>query len=195
MKSLIVVFLVFSMMASVALARGGYSSGGRGGFSSSRSSGISRSYSAPRSVNRPSVTRSITTTTTRTRSGGYGGYGYHPMAMGGFGMGYGYSNGMMTGLILGNMMHPTGTTVYTGGGYGGQALLYPDGRVVDQSGYQVGNYNNGQFVAQQGGMVAQPVPSDAQPVPVTVEPAYTAGEIIGGVFIVILIISIIGVLI
>ncbi len=72
-------------------------------------------------------------------------------------MGYGYSNGLIEGMIIGNLMHPTGTTLYNGGGYGGQAVLYPDGRVVNQQGYEVGTYNggvfnpvqNGQFVAQQ----------------------------------------------
>jgi hypothetical protein len=61
-------------------------------------------------------------------------------------------------------MHPQGTTVYSGGGYAGNALLYPDGRVVDQNGYQVGTYQNGAFSAvQNGGMVAQAVPSDFRP--------------------------------
>jgi hypothetical protein len=80
---------------------------------------------------------------------------------GGMGMGYGYSNGLLTGLIIGNMMHPHNTVVYTGGGYSGNALLYPDGRVVNQQGYQVGVYQNGQFTAMNGGMVAQPAPADA----------------------------------
>ena len=91
---------------------------------------------------------------------------------------------MMTGLILGNMMHPQGTVVYSGGGYsGGSALLYPDGRVVDQNGYQVGTYTNGQFTSAHGGMVAQPAPSDfqppAQPVPVVIDSSPSGWEIVG----------------
>ena len=160
----LILLLAFCLIASDSLARGSFSSGGgRGSFSSGRSySSPSRSYSAP------SRSTTITRNTTMSRSYGGGGYcggyeyGYHPMMMGGFGMGYGYSNGLMTGLILGDLMHPQGTTVYTGGGYSGQALLYPDGKVVDQNGYQVGIYQNGQFTAQQGGMVAQPAPADAR---------------------------------
>jgi hypothetical protein len=81
---------------------------------------------------------------------------------GGFGMGYGYTNGLLTGMIIANMMHPHNTIMYTGGGmYNNNALLYPDGRVVNQQGYQVGTYQNGQFNAVNGGMVAQAVPADA----------------------------------
>lgn len=82
---------------------------------------------------------------------------------GGFGMGYGYSNGLLTGMIIANMMHPQGTAMYAGpGSYGNNALLYPDGRVVNQQGYLVGNYQNGQFSAvSDGSMVAQAVPQDA----------------------------------
>ena len=109
----------------------------------------------------------------------------------GFGMGYGYSNGILTGLIIGNMMHPQGTTVYTGGGYnGGSALLYPDGRVVDQNGYQVGTYVNGQFTAQAGGMVAQPPPppvEQAGPPPQPVTIGFSATQIVCGIIVVILV--------
>lgn len=78
-------------------------------------------------------------------------------------MGYGYSNGMITGLIIGNMMHPQGTVIYNGGGIGGQALLYPNGAVVDSTGHEVGTYINGQFAPiQNGAMMAQTVPGDAQ---------------------------------
>lgn len=79
------------------------------------------------------------------------------------GTGYGYSNGLVTGMILGNMMHPTNTVVYAGGGaHNNNALLYPDGRVVNQNGQQIGTYQNGQFTEMQNGpIVAQPVPQDA----------------------------------
>ena len=200
----------FSLAAILSLAmvadghaRGGFSSGGgRGGFCSSRSFSSGRSFSAPSrsySAPRPAPSRTTTTTTaTRRSGGGYGGYGGgyygHPMMYGGMGMGYGYSNGMLTGLIIGNMMHPQGTVVYNGGGYDGQALLYPDGRVVNQQGYQVGNYANGQFTAQAGGMVAQPAPFDAsppQPVPVVVEqPGPSVGEVLCAIVICVLLVLI-----
>jgi hypothetical protein len=79
------------------------------------------------------------------------------------GSGYHYNNGMMTGLLIGNMMHPTNTVVYAGGGaHNNNALLYPDGRVVNQNGQQIGTYQNGQFTEMQNGpMAAQPVPQDA----------------------------------
>lgn len=78
-------------------------------------------------------------------------------------MGYGYNNGLITGMIIGNMMHPQGTVIYNGGGYGGQALLYPNGAVVDNTGHQIGTYVNGQFSPVQNGvMMAQMVPEDAQ---------------------------------
>ncbi len=192
MKKVLIFFALAALLAATdSYARGGFSSGGRGGFSGGRSfSSPSRSFSSPsRSYSSPS--RSITTTTT-TRSSGYGSYGggYHPMMYPGFGMGYGYGggNGLLTGLIIGNMMHPQGTTVYQGGGYGGgSALLYPDGRVVDQNGMQVGTYINGQFTAVQGGMVAQPVPHDFVP---PAQQDYTM-EILGGILIVVLIIAIV----
>jgi len=77
-------------------------------------------------------------------------------------------------MIIGNMMHPMNTVVYTGGGvYSNNAFLYPDGRVVNQQGYLVGNYTNGNFVpVQNGQMVAQPIPSDVQiqqPQPVIIQ--------------------------
>lgn len=79
------------------------------------------------------------------------------------GVGYGYSNGLVTGMLIGNMMHPTNTVVYAGGGvHNNNALLYPDGRVVNQNGQQIGTYQNGQFTEMQNGpVVAQPIPQDA----------------------------------
>lgn len=184
---------VLCLATTDAMARGGFSSGGgRGGFSSSsrsfsssrstfsspsRSYGtVTRSYSAP--------TRTVTRSTTVTRSFGrspyfggryYGGYhygyglGWHPYAFGGpFGMGYMYSNGLMEGIIIGSLMHPAGTTVYSGPGYSQPALLYPDGAVVNQQGYQVGTYANGQFAPMANGpLLAQEAPSrdDAASVP------------------------------
>ena len=204
MKTLMLIIIIsMCLTSSLAMARGGFSSSGRGSFSSGRSYSPSRSMNSPsrsysgatRSYAAPS--RSVTTTTTTRSSsmGGRGGYNYgHPMMYGSMGMGYGYSNGIITGMILGNLMHPTGTTVYSGGGYSGNALLYPDGRVVNQQGYQVGSYTNGQFVAQDGGMVAQPAP-EAPAIPVVVEPSYSAAEIISGIVIFFIIIFIIGVLI
>lgn len=110
----------------------------------------------------PRTTTTTTTSTTMTRRTAGGGYMGSPVMYGGMGMGYGYSNGLMTGLIIGNMMHPHNTVIYAGGGaYNNNALLYPDGRVVNQQGYQVGTYANGQFNAVNGGMVAQQAPSDA----------------------------------
>lgn len=174
-KIIILTMLIFAMSISLADARGGFSSGGgRGGFSSGSRSSFSSgrsSFSSPsRSFSSPS--RSTTTTTTTTRGSSYGGHYYapggfyHPMMYPGFGMGYGYygDGGLLTGIIIGNMMHPQGTTVYSGGGYSGQGLLYPDGRVADQNGIQVGNYQNGQFTpVQNGQMIAQPVPANASP--------------------------------
>jgi hypothetical protein len=166
MRKLLLI-LPLLLLCNDALALGGFSSsGGSGGFSSSRS------YSAPSR----SYTRNTTVTRNYYSSRGYyhPGYGYHPMMYGGFGMGYGYSNGLIEGLIIGSLMHPAGTQVYGGGGYQGQALLYPNGMVVDQNGNQVGMYQNGQFTAVQGGMVAQQAPANAQqymqqPAPVVVE--------------------------
>lgn len=196
----IAAIMALCLMSSECLARGGFSSGGsRGGFSSGRSySAPSRSYSAPSRSS--AVTRTTTTTTNRSVGGGYyGGMGYHPMMYPGLGMGFGYSNGIMTGLIIGSLMHPQGTTVYQGSGYnGGSALLYPDGRVVDQNGYQVGTYINGQFTAVQGGMVAQQAPAGAvqqmqsqQPVPVVIDGSRSAWEIVGYITLAVIVVIII----
>lgn len=105
----------------------------------------------------------------------------------GFGMGYGYNNGLMQGLLIGHLLHPTGTVPYAGGGYGGNALLYPDGRVVNKDGYQVGTYNDGQFNSVEGGMVAKQVPVEAHPVAVT---TWTGWEIFGFCLIALLIATI-----
>ncbi|CAB4241799.1 hypothetical protein UFOVP71_337 [uncultured Caudovirales phage] len=109
---------------------------------------------------RPGTSTTTTTTRTTSYSSRYvspGGY------YGGWGMGYGYSNGLLTGMIIANMMHPHNTVMYVGpGAYNNNALLYSDGRVVNQQGYQVGTYVNGQFTpVQNGAMVAQQVPPDA----------------------------------
>lgn len=131
-------------------------------------------YAQPQQVTRPApqtaqatprttTTTTSTTTTNRSYSSrvNYGG-GVH---YGGFGYGYPYMgmNGLVTGMIIGSMMHPHNTVVYSGpGNYGGNALLYPDGRVVNNQGYQVGTYQNGQYTpVENGGMVAQQVPQDA----------------------------------
>lgn len=205
-------------MSGVVDAKGGSSSGGGhssgGGRSSSSvssggskggysSSSVSRPTAAPAPAQRQTTTTTSTTTTRRTAGGGYVGGG---MMYGGMGMGYGYSNGLLTGLIIGNMMHPHNTVVYSGGGYSGNALLYPDGRVVNQQGYQVGVYQNNQFVpVQNGAMVAQQAPADAlgsapqmaQPVIIQKAGPSTAdiiGMVLLGVMIVILLIILIGIL-
>ena len=197
MKKLI--FVTLMLITTLADARGGMSSGGRGGFSSggrSFSSSPSRSFSSTPSRSYSTPTRSTTTTTTTTsRSYSYGGRYVSPGPMyGGWGMGYGYSNGLITGMIIGNMMHPHNTVMYTGPGvYNNNALLYPNGQVVNQQGYLVGNYSNGNFVpVENGAMVAQAVPQDAgqiqQPVqPVIIKTGPTAAEIVAYVFLSILI--------
>lgn len=144
---------------------------------------------APRPATPTPRTTSTTTTTTSSsysRNVNYGG----GMAYGGMGMGYGYSNGILTGLLIGSMLHPHNTVVYAGGGsYNNNALLYPDGRVVNQQGYQVGTYQNGQFTnVQNGAMVAQNAPADAytssQPQQVViVKQGPTTGEIVMGVLV------------
>lgn len=175
--SIFTALLMFSTLSDAAVSsfRGGSYSGGSSFSRGGSYSGSSRSFSTPSSPSRPTQTystpRSSTTTTTtttrRSSSGYYGGYGYGGgyMPFGGFGMGYGYTNGILTGLIIGNLMHPTGTVMYSGpGNYSNNSLLYPDGRVVDQSGHVVGTYMNGVFTPIiNGGMAAQPVPSDAVP--------------------------------
>jgi hypothetical protein len=103
------------------------------------------------------------------------------MMYGGWGMGYGYSNGLLTGMIIANMMHPHGTVMYTGAGqYSNNALLYPDGSVVNQQGYLVGNYVDGVYTpVQNGGLVAKPVPADANGTPVQqVQPQQVAKPIV-----------------
>jgi hypothetical protein len=131
------------------------------------------------------VTRSTTVIHRTPYFGGryYGGYhygygiGWHPYMFGGpWGMGYMYSDGLMEGIIIGSLMHPAGTVVYNGPGYGQSALLYPDGAVVNQQGYQVGTYANGQFAPMTNGpMLAQAAPPResaapvAQPQPVIIQ--------------------------
>jgi hypothetical protein len=166
------------------------------------------SFSAPPPAAAPRQTTTTTSTTTMTRRTAGGGYAGSPMMYGGMGMGFGYSNGLLTGLIIGNMMHPHNTVVYSGGGYNGNALLYPDGRVVNQQGYQVGTYQDGQFNAVNGGMVAQAAPADAltyqsstqpmQTTPVVIKTGPSAieifGYVLGSILIILLIIVLLGVL-
>ena len=195
------------------------SSASRGGFSSSPSSPSYRpAPSAPsptvQSAPRPSAPvaqsapaqRTVTTTTTQTTQRSVNtGSRYitaSPMYYGGWGVGYGYNNGLLTGIIIGNMMHPHNTTVYNGPGYGGNAVLYPNGAVVNPQGYQVGTYQNGQFAPMQNGpMVAQQAPADAfadsnqqfsqssQPTVVVqpAKPSWTFGEVFSVVFLLMLI--------
>jgi hypothetical protein len=105
---------------------------------------------------------------------------------GGWGMGYGYSNGLMTGLIIGNMMHPYGSVMYAGPGvYANNALLYPNGQVVNQQGVLVGTYTNGVFnPISNGQVVAQAVPQDVQATPVQPQPVQIvkAGPSFGEIF-------------
>lgn len=184
---------------------GGHASSGGGGHSVSSSGSSGKgSFSAPAaspsnkgSFSAPAQRSTTTTSTTSvTRSSSGTSYRYNSpyvgggMMYGGWGMGYGYTNGLLTGLIIGNMMHPHGSVMYTGGGtYNNNALLYPDGRVVDQSGRVVGTYVNGQFTPiQNGQIVAQPVPADAgaQPMqqaqPIIINTGPTAMEIVGMIF-------------
>jgi hypothetical protein len=175
-------------------SRGGFSSSGGSSRSFSSSSSAPRSTSTPtaspnrggfnsQSTPKPATaaptTRSTTTTTTttnRSSSSSYGGGGYRynspyvggGMMYGGWGMGYGYTNGLLTGMIIANMMHPYNTVMYTGGGqYSNNALLYPDGSVVNKQGYLVGNYVDGQFNSVSNGpMVAKSVPADANGEPI-----------------------------
>lgn len=168
--SLYLVALMIAITPVIVEAKGGFSSGGgRGGFSSSArsfSSSPTKSYSSPSTSSSKSSSSSwfsskpSTTTTTRTAStysspsrGSYGSMG----------TGYDYSNGMITGLIIGNLMHPHGTTVYAGPGpYANNAVVYPSGQVVNQSGQQVGTYVDGKFTPMENGqIVAQKAPADA----------------------------------
>jgi hypothetical protein len=195
MKNFLYIMAIsLALIASGVDAKGGSSSGGGGhassgggrssssGYSSSASSGGSKGGFSSSNASRPSTT--TTTTTTHSRSSNGNSYRYNSpyvgggMMYGGWGMGYGYSNGLLTGMIIANMMHPHNTVMYVGPGtYSNNALLYPDGRVVNQQGYQVGTYANGEFNAiQNGPMVAQQVPQDAgaqqvQPQPVVINPA------------------------
>ena len=137
---------------------------------------------APRPNSAPVITpnaapRTTTTTTTTTSVNRTSSYGYRSPYIGGsymyggWGMGYHYNNGLMTGIIIGSMMHPYGSIMYAGPGmYSNNAMLYPDGRVVNQQGYQVGVYSNGQFVPVNGGMVAQAAPADAGQYQSTTQP-------------------------
>lgn len=193
-KALVLLLLATSI--GFADARGGGGGGGRGGGGGHSSGGGRSSTSVSRSAPTPTVARTTTTTSTTTTrtNGGYsgryigGGYAY-----GGLGMGYGYNNGLMTGMILGNMMHPHNTVVYTGGGaYNNNALLYPDGRVVSQTGQQVGVYQNGVFTPiQNGPIVAQSLPADVvqqpSPQPVVIQEDKTAENIIAMVLMAIVI--------
>lgn len=172
---------------------GGHSSGGgsKGGFSSSTGKPAAAPTAAPRpgapaaAAGSPGTRSTTTTTTTSSRSYSYNSpYVGGGMMYGGFGMGYGYMNGMLTGLIIGNMLHPHNTVVYTGQGggssYSNNALLYPDGSVVNKQGYLVGNYVDGVFTpVANGPMVAKPVPADANGTPVPqVQPQQVAQPIV-----------------
>ncbi len=162
------------LAAPESWAKGGFSSGGsRGSFSSSAgrsfgggssksfsSSSSSRSFSSSsRSFSSSSASRP-SPTIVKNYYGGGSGYYYHPLTRyPGFGMGYGYSDGFVEGLILGHLLFPTGTTTYTSGGYAGNAVLLPDGRVADERGYQVGTYVDGKFTPVTGGaLIAKPAP-------------------------------------
>lgn len=140
------------------------------------------------------ATRTTTTTTTTsntTTNRSYGGNFVSPGPMyGGWGMGYGYTNGLLTGMIIAGMMHPHNTVMYTGPGmYANNALLYPNGQVVNQQGVHVGNYSNGSFTpVTNGQVVAQQVPQDAvtsapaAPQPVTIiKTGPSTAEIVGAV--------------
>jgi hypothetical protein len=109
----------------------------------------------------PTTTSTTTTSTTQTSRVGPG------VSYGGMGMGYGYygTSGLLTGLIIGSMMHPHGTTVYTGSG-AHNALQYPNGQIVDQNGKLIGTSHNGTFVpVTNGPIVAQQAPTDAHQQP------------------------------
>ena len=187
-RVLTLVFCSLMAFSSTIDAKGGGSSGGgssgggssggggKGGFSSSSGRPAAAPTAAPRAgapaAAAPSTRSTTTTTTTSSRSSSYNSpYVGGGMMYGGWGMGYGYMNGMMTGLIIANLMHPHNTVMYTGQGggssYSNNALLYPDGSVVNKQGYLVGNYVDGVFTpVTNGPMVAKPVPADANGTPV-----------------------------
>ena len=186
--------LCFCLAADAAVSggRGGFSGGGRSSSSFSHSSpsaspnrGGFNSAAAPKPSAPVAAPRTTTTTTTTTHS--YTSRYVSPGPMyGGWGMGYGYSNGLLTGMIIGNMMHPMNTVMYVGpGAYTNNALLYPDGRVVDQRGYQVGVYQGGVFTPIANGQyIAQNVPADAgaqpiqQPQPVIIKTGPSVAEVV-----------------
>lgn len=200
--------LIGGLAEAVTSGRGGFSGGGGGRVSSAPSArpsapstpstssaspnrGSFNSQAAPKAAT-PATRTTTTTTTTTNRSYSYNSpYVGGGMMYGGWGMGYGYTNGLLTGMLIAGMMHPTHTVMYTGPGYySNNALLYPDGRVVNQRGYVVGTYQNGQFIeVQNGALVAQPVPQDAgqqvqqppqaQPQPVIIQRSGpSAGEVV-----------------
>ena len=73
----------------------------------------------------------------------------------------------------GDLMAQIYFTIYLPGSYYNNAILYPNGYVVNQQGYQVGTYANGQFIpVNNGAMVAQQAPQDAggQPVQQQTQP-------------------------
>jgi len=202
-KTLLAVMFGIALCGAVN-AKPGHHGGARGSFSAPSSTPSKGSFSAPAQT----TTRTTTTAVNRTYTSRYvspGGY------YGGWGYGYHYNNGLMTGLIIGSMMHPYGTVMYTGPGmYYNNAVLYPDGRVVNQNGYLVGTYAGGQFnPIQNGPMVAQPAPADAgaqqpvqpqQPQVIYVEkPGPTPGEVfgyvMGGLLVVVLLIALFGMVI
>lgn len=181
---------VNAQRAPVASPPSTVTAGNRGGFSGSPAQGA-----------RTTTTTTTTQMTTRTAGGGFVSA---PVMYGGFGMGFGYTNGLLTGLIIGNMLHPHHTVMYTGPGmYANNALLYPDGRVVTNQGVHVGNYTNGTYTAVSGGrVVAQPAPADAiqsapaytpAPQPVILKPAGPSpGEIFLIIFLVLMVIIVFG---
>ena len=195
-KFLAVCAILFFCLAADAASRGGFSGGGRSSSSSSFShsspsvspnrGGFNSSSAKPTAPIAPARTTTTTTVTSHSYTSRYVSPG--PM-YGGWGMGYGYSNGLLTGMIIGNMMHPMNTVMYVGpGAYTNNALLYPDGRVVDQRGYQVGVYQGGVFTPIANGQyIAQNVPADAgaqpiapvqQPQPVIIKTGPSVAEVV-----------------
>jgi hypothetical protein len=178
MKKVLISALLVSLYscAEGVYAKGSFSSSGSGGFSSrSRSfSSPSRSYSAPSSVSKSysAPVRSTPKTVSNNNTTVVHHYN-NTSSRGGAGFGTGILAGAVGAVLFNNFIHPAGTVPYTGTGYTQQGtVLYPDGSVINSSGYKVGTYQNGQFTPQDGGQVAQP----AQPVidsspPVLVESA------------------------